>query len=142
MPIPLCPGEKSPAAGGAVRRTSVALGDLVELAAVVEVLLLRRLPAAEHLVDREQADRLEGGGVFLRHRLRARTREVLGGDFLARFRIQELQVGGGLLADAAAVGHRVDHRHRRFGQDRGLARSSQFLICFGLPLRTRYTMVE
>ena len=55
-------------------RPAQALIDLVEDAAVGEVGLLRLLPAAEHLVDGEQLDLRELGGVPRGHGLRSRGR--------------------------------------------------------------------
>src|SRR5213078_5272487 len=83
-------------------------GDLVEHAAVGEVHRLRPGPAAE-IVDREQLDRGEAGGLV---RGVARPVEALRGETLALGRVQELQVGGGDLARAAAVDVAIDDRDR------------------------------
>src|SRR5262245_1294489 len=59
-----------------------ALQDLVVHAAVVEVLLLRLAPAAEHLVDGEGVDLREVLRVLGEQRGRARAQLVLRGDLL------------------------------------------------------------
>src|SRR5690606_81221 len=56
--------------------------DLVELAAVVEVHLLRFAQAAEEFLHREELQWLEQVGVLLQHGFRARTQRMPGGDLL------------------------------------------------------------
>src|SRR4051794_24205545 len=82
-------GTAGAAAGAGIRdgprRCGLLAGqiDLVEGAVVVEMGLLGLLPAAEDLVNREQSDLGQLGGMLLRDGRVARAVEVLGDDLLA-----------------------------------------------------------
>src|SRR5690606_24273981 len=91
--------------------------DPIELAAVVEVLALRLLPAAEHLVDREEAEVRIAAAVALGDRGVARTEVMPRDDVLALRRVQVLEIRLGDRASALAIDDRVDDRDRRLGQD-------------------------
>src|SRR5207244_4309449 len=91
--------------------------DLVVGRAVVEVLLLRLAPAAEHLVDGEEIDLREVLRVLLQQGRRARAQLVLRRDLLCLIGPQVLQIGLGLLARALLLDHLVDHRDRVLGED-------------------------
>src|SRR6478609_130645 len=103
----------------ATRRLAAAsrLVDLVEGPAVGEVRLLRRLPAAERLVDGEERHVgelslvLRGDGSIAGPVVMARR------DLLAFGRIQILQVGFGHRPRALLVYVLVHHRNRRLGED-------------------------
>jgi hypothetical protein len=86
---------------------------MVEAAAVLEVGILRLLPAAEDLVDGDQPDRGEGLGVLRRDLLVDRPVVVLAGNVLAFFGLEVLQIGFGELArdsigwDGGTLGNRA-----------------------------------
>lgn len=90
--------------------------DMVENAAVSEVALLSRAPAAE-VGDVGHADLREAVSETGGHCRIARAVEVLGGQNLSWFVIELREVGLGAVARALAVHDAIDHGHRRLGQD-------------------------
>src|SRR6185437_12888604 len=91
--------------------------DRIEHAAVGKVGFLRVAPAAERIVHGVELELRKLRGQVGRHLVRARTVEVLRGNLLALFAVQEVQIRVSELARAVPVDHLVDHRHRRFGQN-------------------------
>ena len=102
-PAPRRPGARRGAAAGLLAGV-----DLVEHAAVGEVRLLRLGPAAEHLVDGEQARLRELLRVLLGDLRIDRPVEVLRRDLLAFRRVEVLEIGLRDGARAAAVDGLVD----------------------------------
>jgi hypothetical protein len=110
----------TPAAAGPSRSSPVAASGPehpVEDAALGEVDLVRLGPAAEHLIDGDEADVGEQRPVPRRHLRVADPVEVARDDVLALGGVEELEVGGRDLARAALVGHRVHERDREVGLD-------------------------
>src|SRR5450759_2606429 len=71
----------------------VGLLNLVKYSPLVEVRLLRLLPAAEYLIDGKQGNSRKGRGVFLPDRFEPRPIVMLRRDFLAFRRIQVFEIG-------------------------------------------------
>ena len=93
--------------------------NLVELAAIGEMLGLRLGPAAEDLVDGHQLDLGEARQVGGIGRIGlGRAVEVAGDDLLRRRRVEEIEIGLRHLARAALVDDGIDQGDRRLGQDR------------------------
>src|SRR5450755_2407981 len=110
------------------------LVNLIEDAALAEMLLLRLGPAAEDVIDREQLDFGEGLFVFLRDLLITWSIGIACGNFLTFPRIPVFQVGLGHRARALLVGDGIDHCDRRFGQDRQRRRDDLELVLAELAL--------
>ena len=91
--------------------------DLVEYALLAEVLLLRRAPAAEGLIDGDEEYFGEGALEFFRHVGVARAIIVLRRELLAVLGLQEVQIGLRDVRRALLLRHFVDHRDRRLSQD-------------------------
>src|SRR5690606_12505432 len=93
------------------------LQNAVELATVVEMIVLCLLPAAKHVIDTEQLniDELVGK---LPGDLRVARAVVVGrGNPLGVLTLQVLEVRRGNLTGALAVDVLVHHGHRRFGEN-------------------------
>src|SRR5690606_23312827 len=92
--------------------------DLVELATIAEVGSLRVLPVAKHIVQLEQGYVREKRQIFGIRMFRVQGPvEVLGGDLLSNWRVEELQVGLGDVFGAMLLGVAIDDRDRRFSQN-------------------------
>src|SRR5262249_42137399 len=93
--------------------------DAVELAAVGEVPLLRRRPAAEILVDGGELELRQPGEIGRRGVLRLRRPvEVPGDRGLRGRRVEEIEIAAGGLAFRLAGEIAIDQRDGRLGEDR------------------------
>src|SRR5690554_5162591 len=94
------------------------LVDLVEKAAIVEVLGLGLLPPPEGLINGQETDVPEAGDVFGISVLRLDGAvEVLRGQSLTGGRVEEFEVRLGHFPCATTIDDLVDYRNRGLGED-------------------------